>query len=140
MAWWVWILVGIAMLVLEMVTPGGLFALFFGAGALATAGLAALGVGPVLQWVAFTAVSLLLVGTLRRPVQAWLARRAGPPVENLIGEYAVLLEDIEAGATGRAELRGAPWSARVVTGEAHRAGQRCRVERVDGLTLLLRAE
>jgi membrane protein implicated in regulation of membrane protease activity len=140
MAWWVWILVGIALLVVEMVTPGGLFALFFGAGALVTSGLAALGVGPVAQWIAFTLVSLVLVGTLRKPVQAFLAQRAGPPVENLLGEYAVLLEDIAAGATGRAELRGSPWSARIVTGVSLKAGQRCRVERVEGLTLLLRAE
>ena len=140
MAWWVWILFGIALLVLEMVTPGGLFALFFGAGALVTGVLAALGLGPVPQWIAFTVVSVLLVGTLRKPVQAWLAQRAGPPVENLVGEYATLLEDLAAGATGRAELRGSPWSARMATGESRKAGERCKVERVEGLTLLLRAE
>ena len=35
MAWWTWILFGLALLVVEMLTPGGLFALFFGLSALA---------------------------------------------------------------------------------------------------------
>jgi len=140
MAWWIWILVGIALLVVEMVTPGGLFALFFGAGAIVTGGLAALGFGPVLQWIAFTVVSLVLVGTLRKPIQEWLARRGGPTVAEFVGEEAVLLEDVAAGATGRAELRGTPWSVRIASGIPLKAGQRCKVERVEGLTLWLRAE
>jgi membrane protein implicated in regulation of membrane protease activity len=140
MAWWIWILVGIALLLVEMATPGGLFALFFGAGAIVTGGLAVLGFGPIVQWIAFTVVSLVLVGTVRKPIQARLARRGGPPVAELVGEEAVVLEDIAAGATGRAELRGTPWSARVASGIPLRAGQRCRVERVEGLTLWLRGE
>ena len=43
-------------------------------------------------------------------------------------------------AFGTAELRGVPWSTRVASGIPLRAGQRCRVERVDGLTLWVRAE
>jgi inner membrane protein len=140
MAWWLWILVGLALLVVEMFTPGGLFALFFGVGALLTAGLAAVGAGAVLQWFVFTAVSLVLVGVVRKPIQEWMARRSGPPVENLVGEEATLLEDVAAGETGRAELRGTTWSARVSSGIPLKAGQRCKVERVEGLTLLLRAE
>jgi membrane protein implicated in regulation of membrane protease activity len=140
MAWWIWILVGIALLLVEMATPGGLFALFFGAGAIVTGGLAALGFGPVVQWIAFTVVSLVLVATVRRPVQERLARREGPPVEDLVGETAVLLDDVGAGATGRAELRGTPWAARIASGIPLKKGQRCKVERVEGLTLWLRAE
>jgi len=41
---------------------------------------------------------------------------------------------------GRAELRGTTWSARGVDGVALVRGTRCRVERVDGLTLWLRPE
>jgi membrane protein implicated in regulation of membrane protease activity len=83
---------------------------------------------------------VVLVGTVRKPVQEWLSRRTGPPVENLVGEEATLLEDVAAGASGRAELRGTPWSARISSGIPVRAGQRCKVERIEGLTLWLRAE
>jgi inner membrane protein len=139
MVWWLWVLVGLALLVVELVTPGGLFALFFGFGALAVAVLAVIGVGPIAQWLAFTAISLLLLATLRRALQDKLqARRA--PVDSLVGEEAVLLEDLAAGGEAKAELRGVPWSARAAPGVALRAGQRCRVERVDGLVLWIRAD
>jgi membrane protein implicated in regulation of membrane protease activity len=140
MAWWLWILIGLALLVFEMLTPGGLFALFFGAGAIATSLLAALGAPAIVQWIAFTVLSIGLVLTVRKPIQEWLARRAGPPVQELVGEVATLLEDVDAGQDGRAELRGTPWTARVSSGIPLKAGQRCKVERVEGLTLWLRAE
>lgn len=140
MVWWLWVLLGLALLVLEIATPGGLFALFFGVGALAVAPLAALGVDPVWQWLAFTAVSVILLALLR----SWLLERIGrarpPPVDELVGQEVLLLQDIPAGGEGKAELRGTPWSARAASGIPLRAGQRCRVERIDGLTLWVRAE
>lgn len=139
MVWWLWVLVGLALLVTELVTPGGLFALFFGAGALAVAVLAALGVGPIAQWLAFTAISLLLLATLRRALQDRL-QVGRAPVDSLVGEEAVLLGDLPAGGEAKAELRGVPWSARAAPGITLRAGQRCRVERVNGLVLWIRAD
>jgi membrane protein implicated in regulation of membrane protease activity len=62
------------------------------------------------------------------------------PIDSLVGEEVVLLGDLPAGGEGKAELRGVPWSARTASGAALRAGQRCRVERIDGLTLWVRAE
>ena len=58
----------------------------------------------------------------------------------IVGEEVVLLGEIPAGGEGQAELRGVPWKARAASGLALRAGQRCRVERIDGLTLWVRAE
>jgi membrane protein implicated in regulation of membrane protease activity len=138
MVWWLWVLVGLALLVVELVTPGGLFALFFGFGALAVAVLAALGVGPIVQWLAFTAISLVLLATLRRVIQDRLHVRRDP-VDSIVGEEAVLLEDLPAGGEAKAELRGVPWSARAASDVSLRAGQRCHVERVDGLVLWIRA-
>jgi membrane protein implicated in regulation of membrane protease activity len=140
MAWWLWVLGGIVLLAVEMATPGGLFALFFGAGALLTAVAAGLGLGATGQWLLFTALSLLLLATLRRSLQERIGRGAGIPVDALVGEEVVLLGDVGPGGEAKAELRGVPWSTRVASGVPLRAGQRCRVERVDGLTLWVRAE
>ncbi len=139
MAWWIWVLLGIGLLVVEMVTPGGLFALFFGVGALATAMFAAAGAGDVAQWLLFTASSIVLLATVRRPLQQRL-QRPEVPVDAIVGQEVVLLGEIPAGGEGKAELRGVPWSARAVSGIPLPAGQRCRVERLDGLTLWVRAE
>jgi len=139
MVWWLWVLLGLALLAIELATPGGLFALFFGVGALAVAPLAAAGVGAVWQWLAFSAVSVALLAALRRWLLAKLAPAPRPPVDAIVGQEALLLEDVPVGGEGKAELRGVPWSARAADGASMRAGQRARVERVDGLVLYLRA-
>ena len=139
MSWWLWVLVGIALLVVEVSTPGGLFALFFGVGALCVAPLAVLGVGETVQWLAFSVLSLVGLASLRGPLLRRIERSPAKSPE-LVGEQATLLEDLPAGGEAKAELRGVPWSARAASGIALRKGQRCLVERVDGLTLWLRAE
>jgi len=139
MSWWIWVLFGLALLVVEMVTPGGLFALFFGAGALCVAVVAAAGVTPVAQWIAFPVLSVLLLATLRGRLQQRLRSSGSAPVDALVGEEVLLLEDLPAGGEGKAELRGVPWSARAAGGVALVAGQRCKVERVDGLVLYVKA-
>jgi membrane protein implicated in regulation of membrane protease activity len=140
MAWWLWALMGIFLLVVEISTPGGLFALFFGIGAFVIAPMAAAGMSPTAQWALFTVVSVALLLTLRGVLSRRLSKPRGPPVENLVGEHAVLLEDLPAGGEARAELRGTPWNARTAAGVSLAKGQRCQVERLDGLTLWLRAE
>lgn len=139
MSWWLWVLSGIGLLVVEMVTPGGFFALFFGIGALCTAVAAAAGAPAIVQWLLFTASSLVLLATLRRTLQEKL-RTPTVAVDAIVGQEVLLLGDVPAGGEGKAELRGVPWSARSASGIPLRAGQRCRVERVDGLVLFVRAE
>jgi membrane protein implicated in regulation of membrane protease activity len=139
MVWWMWVLLGLALLAFEVATPGGLVALFFGAGALVVAPVAAAGADRVTQWLLFSAVSLAALGLLRRHLLARLGRRPPGTVDEIVGQEVVLLEDVPAGGEGKAELRGVPWGARASAGGPLRAGQRCTVERVDGVTLWLRA-
>jgi membrane protein implicated in regulation of membrane protease activity len=133
------VLLGIALLAVEMATPGGLFALFFGAGAIVVAPLAALGVPEAGQWLAFTVFSLATLLGLRRRLTLALSKTP-PQAAELVGEQAVVLVEVAPGGEGRAELRGVPWTARTGGGVALAVGRRCRVERVEGLTLWLRAE
>jgi membrane protein implicated in regulation of membrane protease activity len=139
MTWWAWVLLGIALLVVEVATPGGLFALFFGAGAIVVAPLAALDVPEAGQWLAFTVFSVASLLGLRSRLTQALSKH--PPAQaELVGEKAVVLVEVPATGEGRVELRGVPWSARTAGGVALPVGRRCRVERVEGLTLWLRAE
>jgi membrane protein implicated in regulation of membrane protease activity len=140
MVWWLWVLLGIGLLVVEMATPGGFFALFFGAGALLTAVLAALGAGSVWQWLAFPLFSVVLLAALRRSLVERVGLRPRLPVDEIVGQEVVLLQDLPAGGEAKAELRGTSWAARSSAGVPLRAGQRCRVERIDGLVLWVRAE
>jgi inner membrane protein len=139
MAWWSWVLLGIALLAVEVATPGGLFALFFGVGAIVVAPLAAMGVPEAGQWLAFTFFSVASLLGLRRRLTQALSKHPPAPAE-LVGEKAVVLVEVPATGEGQVELRGVPWSARTAGGVALAVGRRCRVERVEGLTLWLRAE
>ena len=144
MAWWLWVLLGLLLLAVEMLTPGGFFALFFGLGALALGGLVAAGVGGpvVVQWLLFSALSIASLALLRPPLLRWMGLDHGPAggVDSLIGEMATLTQDLAPGAIGKAELRGAAWSARNAGTRPLRGGERARVEGVEGLMLALRPQ
>jgi inner membrane protein len=143
MIWWMWVLVGVTFLVVEMATPGGLFALFFGLSAILVGILTGAGVGgpAALQWALFSVFSVLAVATLRRPLRARLNLTGpGRPVDSLVGTSAVAVDDLPVGTVGKVELRGTSWNARSSGGSALSKGQRCVVEKVDGLTLWVRPE
>ena len=139
-SWWLWILFGLVLLLLELLTPGGFYLLFFGVGAIAVGLLAFAGVaGPAaMQWLLFAAISIVAFAFFRKPLVERLGTRASRDVDTLVGETAVALSEIGIQEIGKAELRGAAWSARNVGPTALRAGERCRVERVDGLMLWIR--
>jgi membrane protein implicated in regulation of membrane protease activity len=142
MAWWIWLLGGILLVLTEVLTPGGFYFLFFGAGCLTTALAAFLGVDEVFQQLLlFMTVSIgSLVLLRKRLVQRMDSGRQLKPVDTLIGEIAVLQDKLSPGAYGQAELRGTTWKVRNVGSLALEAGQRSVVEKVDGLTLLVRSE
>ena len=143
MPWWLWVLAGLALVVIEMATPGGFFALFFAIAALVLGVLVWLGWGGPewIQWLLFSALSVGGLALFRRPLMRAL-KLGGPGrvVDAMAGESAVVLEDVPAGGVGKAEMRGSAWSARSAAGTPLSKGLRCRVEKVDGLTLWLRPE
>jgi membrane protein implicated in regulation of membrane protease activity len=144
MTWWGWILAGLALLGFEMLTPGGLFTIFFGVSAIVVGILARLGIAgpPWVQWALFSALSIVSLLLFRKPLLEWLQRREvkRPDVDTLVGENAVILEPVPARGVGKAELRGASWSARSEGEATLPTGTRCRVQRVEGLTLWLKAD
>lgn len=141
MTWWLWLVLGFSLLVIEMMTPGALFALFFGIAAFVVGILAVLGIAgpPWLQWVLFTALSLVLLVVLRRRLRGSLTSR-GVKVDTMVGEMAVLLQDLPPSGVAKAELHGSTWDARSQAQTTLLQGRRCRVERVEGLTLWLAPE
>ena len=143
MLWWHWLVIGLILVALEMAASGGFYVIFFGIAALAIAGLHVFdAAGPV--WVQLLLFSAISVGSLlffRSRLLRWMhLDQPGRDVDTLVGDTAVPLEDIPAGAVGRAELRGTVWSARNAAHLAIIRGQRCRVVRVDGLMIFLEPE
>jgi membrane protein implicated in regulation of membrane protease activity len=140
--WWLWLLLGLVLLGVEMLTPGGFYFLFFGVAALVVGFLAGLGVaGPVwAQLVVFSVLSVAALAVLRPYLVRWTRSGERPdPVDTLVGDLAVLADDLAPGAYGKAELRGTPWTVLNHDQRPLARGQRVRVVRVDGLTLWVEA-
>jgi inner membrane protein len=143
MYWWLWLVLGLVLLGLEALTPGGFYVLFFGIGALVVGTLVGFGAaGPVwVQWLAFSAVSIISLLVVRPYLLRVTRSQERPdPMDTLEGEIAILLEELPAGAVGKAELRGTAWTVLNRDTRTLGRGQRCRVTGVDGLTLWLEAE
>jgi membrane protein implicated in regulation of membrane protease activity len=143
MDWWIWLILGCALLLLEMATPGGFYFIFFGSSAFVVGILDLLGLAktPWMEWILFSAFAAASTAIFRkRLLQRWGATIPTGEVDTLVGEVATVIDGISAGGVGRAELRGTAWSARNTGNQALSRGQRCLVERVDGLTIFIRAE
>lgn len=144
MAWWIWVIIGLVFLGAELAAPGGVVMLFFGAAAIMVGLLVAPGLA-VPAWVEFALFSILSVVsllTLRGPLLKRMKLGGNYPddVDSLVGETAIVAQELAPGAGGKAELRGTTWSARNDGEDTLAAGQACRVERVEGLTLFVRGK
>jgi membrane protein implicated in regulation of membrane protease activity len=141
MLWWYWITLGLILATLELATPGTFFLLFFGVSGL-TVGLLTLAglTGPAwVQWLLFSVVSVMALLLFRGPLMRRVHRDdwMRPQVDALTDDIAMTLEDIAPGSIGRVELRGTAWTARNAGPAALGKGQRCAVQRIDGLTLYI---
>jgi membrane protein implicated in regulation of membrane protease activity len=144
MIWWYWMLAGLVLLGAEMVTPGGFYILFFGLAALAVGTVAGVGLVQAewLQWLLFSVLAILSLLVFRGPLLAWIKTRDKelPTVDSMLGESALLLEDLGPSGTGKVELHGTTWTAHNAGLDLLKKGQRCKVERVEGLALWITAE
>ncbi|MCC7201441.1 MAG: NfeD family protein [Nitrospirae bacterium] len=142
MEWWIWILLGLALLLGELLTPGGFYIIFFGIGAIVVGTLAGFGVaGPAwFQVILFCVASVVTLGLFRGRLLQLTYVESRDDIDSLVGETAVMMEEVPVNNVGKAEMRGTSWSARNIGERTLSLGERCKVERVEGLTIFVRAE
>ena len=108
---WIWLAIAIIFIIIEAITVG-LTTIWFAAGALVALVLALLKVGPMAQIIIFLIVSLILLGTTRKVfVKKLKTGSEKTNVDALIGEEAVVLEDITPHNVGLVKVKGQNWSA-----------------------------
>lgn len=135
---WVWLGLLLLFLAVEASTVA-LVSLWFAAGALAALLAAALGGSILLQCVLFFAVSVVLLA-LARPI---LRRYVTPKitktnVESVVGSVGLVTEAIDNLApAGQVKLGGMVWTARSVSGDIIPVGTQIRVERIEGVKVLV---
>jgi membrane protein implicated in regulation of membrane protease activity len=108
----IWVVLGVVLIIVEMVTPS-FFLVWFGLGALAAAAVAYAGGSPAWQWTTFLAGSFVLVLGSRK-----FARRVSNEpglktnIDEYLGETGVVLERIDPVAnTGRVRVKKEEWRA-----------------------------
>jgi membrane protein implicated in regulation of membrane protease activity len=143
MQWWAWIAVGAILLGSELAFVDAQFYLVFvGAAALVVGflGLAEPVLPHWLQWVIFAVLALVSMVGFRRRIYERMRRNL--PIMGIgpAGEAVTLEAPLAPGETGRIEYRGSSWSAINCGRSVIAAGARARIERVDGLTLVVRAD
>lgn len=142
MPWWAWILSGLVLLGLELAL-GSFYLVFLGIAAIVVGLLAMFGAsGPIwLEWLLFIGFSGALVLLLRKPLLGkFVIQSDTRDIDTLVGVVAVTVEGIPPGGIGKVEMRGTVWTAHNEGTAALAPGQRCLVERVQGLSLWVRPE
>src|SRR5687767_832471 len=130
LSWWMWVLAGFVLTLVELTTPGGFYFLFFGVSALVIGLLKGIGVvsNATVEWLLFSVTSILALLLFRKPLLKRFHPNASPDlVDTLIGETALVIDDIPASGFGKVELRGTAWNARNGGVESLTRGQRCTV-------------
>lgn len=137
-SWTWWLLAAAALGIPLVLTAVPEFALF-AVGALAAAGVAALGGGAVLETLTFVVVSVGLVVFVGPVARRQL--RKGPQIkmgiEALQGATAVVAETVD-GEGGRIKLNGEIWSARALNPDSvYQPGQKVDIVEIQGATALV---
>jgi membrane protein implicated in regulation of membrane protease activity len=143
MEWWAWIAVGAVLLVSEMAFVDAQFYLVFvGASALVVGFLDLSGLLPAVwtQWLLFAVLAVVSMVTFRRRIYDRMRRRLPAMKQGPAGETVVLPAALQPGETCRVEYCGSSWNAVNGGKSPIDAGQRARIDRVNGLTLVVHGE
>ncbi len=141
MYWWIWLIAGLGLAAAE-VFLGTFVLLMFAIGAIAAAGVAALGGGPVLESIVFVAVSVLALLAARPAITRHLKASTGEGaqpfgVAAIEGETCTVLERVDL-EQGRVKIGGETWRARSYDGtQVFEPGERVRVIEIKGATALV---
>ena len=113
---------------------------WFAVGALAAMIVALFGGALWLQILIFAVVSLICVLALRPLAKTKLggAQKIATNADRLIGQEAIVTETIDnVAGTGAASVGGTVWTARGVTPAPIAEGRRVRIQRIEGVKLIV---
>jgi membrane protein implicated in regulation of membrane protease activity len=143
MEWWAWIAVGAILLGSELgFVDAQFYLVFVGGSALVVGFLDLAGLLPAvwMQWLLFALLAIFSMVAFRRRIYERMRRKLPTIKQGPAGETVVLPAELRPGESCRLEYCGSSWDA--VNGGKNpiAAGQRARIGRVDGLTLVLHGE
>lgn len=142
MPWWSWLILGVALLGVEMfVIDAQFYLVFLGISAtiVGLAGLAGVATPAWAQWLAFAVLSLATMFGFRKRIYELVRSRSGDVQERVTaGDRVVVPLRLEPGHECRVEYRGSSWTARNVDGKAIDSGAEAEIVSIQELTLHVR--
>jgi hypothetical protein len=144
MPWWAWLVLGIALLGVEMFVIDAQFYLVFiglSAAIVGLLGLFGADLPSWAEWLVFSALAVAAMLAFRKRLYELVRNRSGAVDERLtVGDRVMIAARLEPGQTGRVEYRGSSWTARNSGTQAIEAGREAIIAQVDGLTLHVKSE
>ena len=134
---WFWLFLVILFTAIEVATFG-LTTIWFALGALVMLFLSPLPIPFLWQILLFLIISsVLLIFTRPVAVKKLKVGREKTNADSLVGQRALVLKDITEFEKGLVKIHGMEWSARSVDGGTIAKNATCRVERIEGVTLVV---
>ena len=143
MEWWAWIAVGAVLLGSELgFVDAQFYLVFVGGSALVVGFLDLAGLLPAvwMQWLLFALLAVFSMVTFRRRIYERMRRKLPAMKQGPAGQTVVLPAELKPGETCRLEYCGSSWNALNGGKSSIAAGQRARIDRVNGLTLVVHGE
>jgi len=140
MQWWAWIAVGAILLGSELTFVNAQFYLvFLGVSAFVVGLLQVTGLlaADWMQWAAFAVIAVTSMLAFRKKIYEKMRHSLPPLRSGPAGETVTLPTILSPGETCRLEYRGGSWSAINGGKTVIEAGCAARIERVEGLTLVV---
>ncbi|WP_372520529.1 NfeD family protein [Candidatus Ruminimicrobiellum ovillum] len=135
--WYVWLILFLVFLGLEIMTTGVFFFLCFSTGALFAMLFSLLGASFQVELVVFCAVSLASILLIRPLFKKYIAKqKTETNVDSLIGTKAIVIEDIKVNDMGKVKTEGEIWLA--VSNENIAKGETVVIESIDGTKLVVK--
>ncbi len=135
----VWLGLMVLFLVIEAACPFHLVSIWFAIASLIAMIVALFGGWIWLQVVVFLVVSTALLLMLWPLIKKFVNPKIVPTnVDSIVGQLVHVTEDINnIDATGQAKVNGLPWSARSASGAPIPKGTLVRIERIEGVKLIV---
>ncbi|AZK43789.1 NfeD family protein [Erysipelothrix piscisicarius] len=137
---WVWLIVCLGMLVLEVITVGNLVSLWFSFAGLAALGTTFLTDNVAVQLAVFAIVSVAAL-IMIRPMTKNLLRGnvVSTNADRLIGRQFILNEEINQDSWGKIKVHGEEWSATTADQSSISAHTRVEVIVIEGVKLIVKS-
>ncbi len=137
MLWYIWLIVFLVSLGIEIITTGVFFFLCFSIGALFAMTCSLLGMPEYISAIVFCVVSVLSILFIRPFMTKYVdKKKIETNVDSLIGASAVVVEAITSQVPGKIKIAGEIWLA--VCDESVDIGQTVVIVSVDGTKLIVK--